>query len=179
MLKLSDFFLFLPMVFWQMRIFIESWIKSAFSPKSPTFGHCHQTFGHRKPGATKPQALQARHRKPGTTKPQAEIGFSPGRLEKSQKPWQKRTENIAFSAFSGHIILKLAFCEDSLKKANSSRVNRPVGEGDRNCLRRVARPEPPTRNCLRRTTRPEPPATRGNPLSTLFSLSSPPHSRHR
>ena len=34
----------------------------------------------------------------------------------AQKRWQKRTENIAFDAFSVHTILKLAFCEDSLKK---------------------------------------------------------------
>ena len=51
--------------------------------KSPTFGHCPPTFGHRKPGTASLAPQSHKHCKPGTTKPQAEIGFSPGRLEKS------------------------------------------------------------------------------------------------
>ena len=104
--------------------------KSAMKRKSPTFGHCPPTFGHSpptfgrcKPSNTKQQPLQARHHKPGTTKPQAEIGFfcaNDLKEELFEKARQKCTENIAFSAFSGHIILKLAFCEDPLKKANFS-----------------------------------------------------------
>ncbi len=88
----------------------------------PPFGHCPPTFGRCKPRNTKPQPLQARHHKPGTTKPQAEIGFfcaNDLKEELFEKARQKCTENITFSTFSVHIILKLAFCENPFKKANS------------------------------------------------------------
>ena len=52
-----------------------------------------------------------------------EIGFfcaNDLKEELFEKARQKCPENIAFSAFSGHIILKLAFCEEPLKKANFS-----------------------------------------------------------